>query len=301
MSRQSLKQWRFSYESDASSSYLVIDIGKKADIQEYQVEMIGNNPSQAILPVVIRRENDRIKLCYNVTSKQPLLQFLKREKLNREEVVCILRNITRSLLEYKNYFLSDKYFLLDKQYIYINPATLVVSLAYIPFAPDSGFNMDARCFVRKLTADLLRINERDSDNSVRKIRDYLDTETFNLLELDKLLGLTESSYKNLRDRGERSRGKSLGIWDKIPGTTRISIPQSAEHNISKPDISSRPNVILAALLLQVLILIVIFIIYQTVLSKKEMDITSILGLFLIAGAVDYLILRNLLGIRRTTK
>ncbi len=301
MSSQLLKQWKFSCESDASLSYLIIDIGKKAYILEYQVEMIGNNPSQAILPVVIRRENDRIKLCYNVTSKQPLSQFVKREKLNRDEAVSILRNITRSLLECKNYFLSDKYFLLDKKFLYINPATLVVSLAYIPLAPDTGFNMDARCFLRTLAADLLGLNERDSDHFLRRIQDYLDAETFSLMELDKLLGLTESSYKNLRDRGERSRGKSLGIWDRIPGTTRISIPQSAEHNISNPDISRRRNIILAAVLLQVLILIVIFIIYQTVLSKKEMDISSIFGLFLIAGAADYFFLRNFLGIRKTTE
>lgn len=318
------ERFNFSYETDAASSYLVISLGHGEKIIDYQVEMIANNPTNFILPLSVRQKDDRINLYYDITSKQSLSQFLKRKKLKRNEFIELLKNITRTFLGCKNYFLIDKNFFLAEEYVYVNPVTLETSLAYLPVPIDVDFLKVFRNFITNLIINSSHIDEDYSDNFLQRILNHLKADTFNVGSLDKLLIELRTGAIPEADKGSGFHQEHIQTMKKASEDLKIRIPQQVNQKPCKQEAVKAPvriesfqqavrnnriigeifpegptkmryksNIILIAALSQILIVIAMIILYQTVLVKEKTDSSSIFGLILIAGAIDFVILKNL--------
>lgn len=299
---------RFSYENDAASSFIIVTIGQGEKIIEHQVEMICSNPVTSILPVSVRLKDNERSLYYTITSKQSLKQFLTRKKLKRNEVLDILIYITRTVVDCKNHFLYDKNFLLDEEFIYINPVTLETSLVYLPVQLDIEFTSNFKLFITNLLVNSAHVDESSSDNFMQRILNLAKTDTFNAAALDRLLSELRHGNSIAQDAGQKSQ-------KNVTRTSKIHIPQQSDQYLQNNNIHVeevklqfngrrheeevyktryKPNILLAAILSQVLLVIAVIVLYQTVLFKQESDPTSVMGLFLIVGAMDFLILKNLL-------
>ncbi|MCX7921654.1 MAG: DUF6382 domain-containing protein [Clostridia bacterium] len=187
MSNTVTERFSFSFENSAAASYLVVTASSTEKVQHFQVEMIANNPNPGILPLDVRQKDDKINFYCNITSKLALSQFLKRKKLSRNEFINIIDGIVSPLLECRNYLLNDKSFLINEDYIYINPSSLEVSLAYIPIMLETDIVQVFKDFLIKLIVYTANIDEGASDNFVQRILSYVKTDTFNLIDFDKLL------------------------------------------------------------------------------------------------------------------
>ncbi len=289
------ERFNFSYETDAASSYLVISLSHSEKIINYQVEMIANNSADSILPLSVTQKDDRINLHYNITSKQSLSQFLKRKKLKRDEFIELLKNITRTFLDSKNYFLSDKNFLLAEEYVYVNPVTLEASLAYLPISLEIDFLIVFKDFITNLIINSAHIDENCSDNFLQRILNHLKANTFNVGSFDKLL--IELRTGTVPEAPERSGfdQKQVQTIKNASEDLKIRIPRQVGQKPGKQEeVRYKSNIILIAALSQILIVIAMVILYQTVLVKEGTDSSSVFGLILIAGAIDFVILKNLL-------
>lgn len=234
------EKFTFSYENEAAASYLVINHEGDEQIIDYQVEMISNNPNPSILPVVVRRKDNTVRLYYNITSKQSLSGILKR-KIDRNEFIDIMINISKVILESKNYFLSDNSFLLDDEYIFLNPMTREVSLTYLPIRNNTDANENFKSFLIKLAvcwADVIYT----SDNLIQKILSSTKNENFNISEFSKLLhdlkDRKTDSQKELQQEVSRSTSQkevqkeeasSLNIESKNVDRTDIESPKSSSQ------------------------------------------------------------------------
>ena len=187
MVKRIMDKFEITYESGAAGSFLVISADKDEHILSYQVEMIANNPDKNILPVDIRQKNEKFNLYYTITSKLKLSQYLKRNKIKRYDFIKIFSGIVKAIIDSKDFLLSDKSFLLDEEYIYINPLTAEVSLVYLPVNFDLDINNKLKEFALNFIMYSANIDETQSDNFLPRVLNFLKSETFNVLEFDKLL------------------------------------------------------------------------------------------------------------------
>ncbi|HAA43333.1 MAG TPA: FHA domain-containing protein, partial [Ruminiclostridium sp.] len=121
--------------------------------------------------------------------KLSLSQYLKRNKINKNNFVAIFSGITKTILDSKNYLFSENSFLLMEDYIYINPNNLEVSLVYLPFDVQEGLNINSllKEFTKNFIINSANIDESGNDNFIKRVINLLKLDTFNILEFQKFL------------------------------------------------------------------------------------------------------------------
>ncbi len=310
----------FDYENDSTSSYLVINMSSDENILEYQIEMLHNNPSQDILSLDMRQKNDEIKLYYNITSKLTLSQFLQRKRLSKNEFINILRGVTKTLLKSKEYFLYDNSFMIDEDYIYINPSSLEIRMVYLPVTLDANVCENFKNFLGQLIVSSAKIDEDSSGNYIQKILNYLKNDDFNIADFDKLI-------RDIKNEAVRSKGDSKKQLSHSEQGRPYSIDGLINPNDNERDVNLKNNdvkpislekmssskkgeksggegettikmqydrkYIVIAILSQILIAIALAFSLDTIKAIVGDDISGYGGAVLIVVAIDILLFRYL--------
>ncbi len=168
----------FSYENEASANFLVALCESK--LIEYQVQMLEHNLIRHVIsPVMVRKEGVN-HFYYNITSKIPLSFMLKRHKLSREAFLRLLLQITSAVNDSSGYLLGISNFIIDPEYIYINPETLEPSLVYVPAAINQNGCEAIRCFISELLLAHIHVDGFDRGNMVQKILSAVNSDIFNI-------------------------------------------------------------------------------------------------------------------------
>jgi len=186
MSKSIRERFSVSYERGAAASFLTLKTDLPEKIIYFQVEMIACNRIPHILPFDMRRENNETCLRYNITSMLPLTQFLKR-KIRRNEFLKIFADVTKAILDCRNYFLCDKNIILDIDYVYIDPGSGEVAVVYIPAEFDVDVGNEFRQFVMNVIIIAADIDEGSGDNFIQRILAYSKSDTFNIADFNKLV------------------------------------------------------------------------------------------------------------------
>lgn len=219
----------FSYENCASYSYLAVKTGMPENILEYQVSMVENNRIERMIPFEIKRKNGCTCFYYNITSRLALSFFLKRKKLGRNEFVKILSDIARTLIDSSGYLLSESCFIMEADYIYINPETLELSLIYVPVTVCSDTGNTFRDFITGLILHHVNIDEYDTDNFLQKILAFAKNDLFSITEFSCLL----DSLLYSRDNGTAlNTGQDESAICEMPGKDTFWEKQEANKSKS---------------------------------------------------------------------
>lgn len=250
------ERFEFGYESDASGSFLIVNADAGEKVLTYQIEMIKNNPNKNILPVSLIQKDSKYQFRYNITSRLALSQYLKRNNLKRDEFISIFFDITKTILDSKGYLLSDKSFVISKDYIYINPDNMEVALVYLPVNFDININDIVKNFTINFIMYGANIEENSNDNFIQRILYLLKSDVFNILEFNNLLkelkakpGPTQiNDYvqydKNLPDVGNQLQN-NIDQKAVIPGLEtakpRVEIPEVKKPSITKPEPAKPQN------------------------------------------------------------
>lgn len=280
------------YENDIYGDCLILALKATREVLNYQIDMIAHNPVNSILPLSINQKDNRISIVYKINLKQSLNQFLKNKRLKKDELIKILKNIFKIVLNCKNYLLNYKCFLLDEQYIYINPSTMETSLVYIPVALDYDFNTHLKDFITRLLTKLVNFDvQYNKDNFVQAILHSMKDESFNMIILDKLLSEIRNGTVWEERRENDDKAKPEKEKKEISVSSKISIPR--EVYLDQPvKIQYKRNIILAAGLAQVVLAILIFLISKAMFSNQKIDASSMIGLIIIAVVIDFIVLRK---------
>lgn len=177
----------FTYESGVNGSFLVASTSKNDSVIEFQVNMLNRNPNKHILPLDVRRNNDKINIYYNITSKLSLSQYLKRSQLSKNEFIDIFSGIIKTLQSSKALLLSDNSFILDEEYIYVSPDAMSVSFVYLPVKLDIDITKSLKDFALNFVVYSANIHEENSDAFLQQFLSFLKKDTFNILDFDKFL------------------------------------------------------------------------------------------------------------------
>ena len=175
------------YETKASISYAVIKIIEESEVLDYQVEMIRENKLTGILPLDIRQKNNTRHLYYNITSMLSLKQYLTRTKLEKHAFINMITSITKTLMMCKDYFLSPNQFMMDTEYIYINPATQVVFLMYMPMPIGTDMALDFKELIIDIITRKADLALSSDHYYLQKLLEALKAEAFELSSFEKQL------------------------------------------------------------------------------------------------------------------
>lgn len=313
-------RFNFEYENDSTVSYLVLSVSSDEEILEYHLEMIDNNKCHGILDIDARYKNGEVKLCYNITSKLVLSQFLTRKKLNKMEFIDILKGVIDVLLESKEYFLYDKSFLVHEDYIYINPSTLEVEMIYVPIRLDNDINQSFRDFLVNLIISLAKIDEESSGNYMQRILNYLKNDIFNIYDLNSLLNEIRDNESIVYCKEQAVKHVNIqNINTDVDFNSKNSylksdyVEKNEKENAYYKEISTsssltkrkgkskkntvrkryKPKYILIAVLVQVFIIIALVFSLDLMRSFVGDGANVYGGITLIVAAVDVLLFKNL--------
>ena len=216
------------YENSASCSYLVVMAGEDEQILDYQVSMLGYNRPEYLLPMEMKRENETAYFYFDITSRLTLEFLLKRKSLKRNEFVRLLADVARSLADCDGYLLKESGFLLDAGFIYIDPETLKIYMAYIPVR--SGRNMAEvfKTFVADLILHHASIEEAGSDNFLQRILGFVKRDNFNIRELLGLLEELVYQPQMLQGGPYEAEGRCEAV---VPGKELTPVGSGAKKDV----------------------------------------------------------------------
>lgn len=152
------------FETDSGKKFLVLTKEglTNNEIIGFQVEMIAKNRIPGVAGLNAREKDLEIKLWYDISGLVTLSNFFKRQKVSKSDFTLILKNITTTLIECKNYLLNDRFFILDENVVYINPESLQTHLVYIPCDRKTELTTTFRNFALNLIINAANIDARDN-------------------------------------------------------------------------------------------------------------------------------------------
>lgn len=286
----------YSFDSDSTSSYLVLNFNNDCKILNHQVEIICQNPSSAFVPFHIRREDEKVSIYYNITSKISLSQYLERKTLCKKELLDLLKGITKSLMMHGNYLLNLPGYVIDLDFIYINPATAEVSLVYIPIPCDRDTMKVYSAFIKDLAVNSANVDDSENDNYLQRILSYLKSDSFTLNDFNRLL----IDLRNTGGSYDLPAKPNYEYREKAANEETVAGKNSTVSRNTKKEAyagTGRSKKILFMVLLQLIIIIAAAISCLLIISRAAGDMASIAGVLLIAVSLDILAMKKMLAKR----
>lgn len=286
MQHDSGRPFTYDFTNDSSYSYLVLELYDDTRLLNYQAEIISQNPCPAFAAFHIRRVNELVSIYYNITSKITLSEYLKRKCLNKKELLDILKSINKALLQHSNYLLDLSGFLLDKDFIFINPATAEASLVYVPVVWEGDALEDYKSFLKDIIVNSASIDDNEKDNYIHRILSYLKLEAFTLSGFNNLITSLRNSEPGFAHREIAAALESSAAVDLPTRPKAVDMP-----NIKADENRRQPGVIMVHLL--IFLAAAIGCLLMAYLGKA--DAVSIIGILVIAAAVDMYIMSKMPG------
>lgn len=292
-----------SYENNMMGNYILFNLSEDERVIDYQQKMIQNNPSACFVPFSIKMKNAKVFISYEVTSKLPVSQLIKKNRPTGKDVIRMLKNLSEAVSECVKYLLDEKNILLHEDFVFINPDNLNVSLIYIPVNLDTDFCGSFKRFTLKLINSSNQ-SEKYEDALLDKILTYIKESDFDIRSFNRILEEIEKQ--------KMSKNTELFTEDNVENF-KISIPKinnteklpenfgylkEKEHKKYGLNlrISERRSVLIILLLLQAVIVISSALLYQ--LTAQE-DFSTFLGILIIAFAGDFFAVRYVLKRKQT--
>lgn len=279
-------EYKIYKNSNDNNIYTIIELTCSLDdIINYQVEMIGENLELGIIPINVMAENNIVKLYYDTSDKISLSEYLKVQKLSKNEKIEMLQSVIRTIKNSKDYLLYENSFILDLNYIYIEQNSSKIQLMYLPIKLDININQN----IRSLINEVVGVDTGEIDISYVDLLKQLELlkikstkiELTNTYEIKNNIKRSNKVYK----KPESKNNKSNKI-DKVKKKDAQSIVKRKKKNsITK----QKKNLIIFGLTQLVLIIII------TIILKfaNNIDITTYAGILILVIAVDFLILKRL--------
>jgi hypothetical protein len=310
-------RFKVEYERMASSSYLILNMDSCEEIASHIVHIMQDDPSKYILSIDARQKNDTISLYYDITSKVSLSTVIDK-KISTENFVKLIRCIIKGILESTRYLMTDRNFILLPEHIYVNLSNYDAAVVYVPVkkAIYNDVNEEFKIFLRELINNKLILED---SSLIGELIANLRKENFDLTEFDTFLANINLSGNRVADEvktkerepnNEPVHGGPIKV-NNTPDTGNVPKvdPEKADNgrkNSKNPkgNTSTKQDNIapkksnesskLIMILLQVLVIIAVLAVWQIQNSSGSVDYSIITAVAIIAGGVDFIIVRRLL-------
>ena len=121
-----------SYKKTLDHNYIIFPMPDEMDI-DYQINMISENDIPGLIRMQPRYDQDGPQLYYEISSLQPLKRMYEHSTISDNDIRIILGSILSVYRSLRDYMLDDSHLLLMPEYIYVDAASLMPSLIFLPF------------------------------------------------------------------------------------------------------------------------------------------------------------------------
>lgn len=193
-----------SFRREMKQNYLMIGAAEELE-HGFEARMLAANTIDGLLKFRVRRENDRLWFCYEISSKQPLSRMLDRTSITALQIRRLLLGIAQTLARMEDYLLSERLVLLDAEYIYVDPDEFQPGLCLLP-GHQGDFPREFSDFLQFL---LGKTDHQDKEAVVLIYGLYQESLKENY-GLDNLLRwLMKDDYPNLEYRNEDEKSERI--------------------------------------------------------------------------------------------
>lgn len=159
------------HEKQDNNSYIIYTLDSNEKIDLFSMGMLVNNKIDGIIPFALRKSENAKQLKFNITNKIILAKYFSGI-VSDEKLVDILLNMTDAVVSVDDYMLDAGCFILDPNYIYINPSSFKVEMLYFPV-----INIQTGAdFCKFIQGIIQNVKLQDGNNNMlgQELRKYLN-------------------------------------------------------------------------------------------------------------------------------
>lgn len=167
----------FTYEEQEGRKYLVYEKRTEDELDTLTLEMMSNNRIDGVARFNHIRIDDRLYMKYDITGLKSIREFLQGI-VNREKILKVMETIVDAALAADDYMLSLSSYVLNADYMYVDPSSRKVSMIVLPIRREE-ITIDA--FLKKLLMNIQYDQTEDCSYVVALINLFSGFESLSLL------------------------------------------------------------------------------------------------------------------------
>ncbi|WP_105619061.1 DUF6382 domain-containing protein [Vallitalea okinawensis] len=238
--------------------YMVIKDLKEEHILQYQLHMLLNNDLSYICAIEKLENNNLHTLYFDRTGLQSIETYFENKAINKKQYVNLLLDIVDILLRGEHYLLPHHQYVFDPQYVFIHEETQKPYLIFLPIK-------DERLVDNPLSRLISFLNQLPKSDDLLDLSFRIEEQLDQYTTIKQLKFLLQGKY-NKQQRAIPALKKDVEVAIEDDGKKRIAM---------------------IIVLIQVLIIcLVIFSMNLGLLGG--VDITQIMAIMIIFGAIDLL-------------
>ncbi len=232
----------FTYEEQGEKKYLVYE--KKTDdkMDHLTLEMMSNNRIDGVVPANHIQIDDRFYMKYDISGLISLREYLQGV-VSRQKILSVLESIADAAIVSEDYLLSISSYVLDMEYVYIDPDTLKVSMIVLPVVREE---MKIDVFLKELFMGI-RYDQTEDCGYVASLLNLLGGEgTFSIHTLKEEINRLKKENKSKPQWKTQNQASGTQPWDqqKNPqpqGAYQSRQPQDMYQNQPQESYQHRPQ------------------------------------------------------------
>lgn len=145
------------YRNDLFGNYILIEIPKGEDTNQYSYRMLERNHITGVLNCREQMEDGKSYWYADISKKRNLVQEFQDKELQLEDMIAIFQQITPIVEELRNYLLNEKMAVMNPEYIYKDLENDNLAILILPWIQEENT-------IHKLAEFFLeKMNHRDEN------------------------------------------------------------------------------------------------------------------------------------------
>lgn len=189
----------FNYEEQEGKKYLIYNKKPEEKIDPVTMEMMSNNQIGSLLSFESIQIDGALTLKYNVTGLESLKDYFSGV-VGKTKLLNVMEGIIEAFLEAEDYFLDLSSYVLEEEYIYIQPDTAKVFMVILPFVREE---MKPESFLKKLLLEVHYDQSEDCSYVAGLINLFSGKEGTSLFWLQEQLLRFKEKKPNIKPREKK--------------------------------------------------------------------------------------------------
>ncbi|MFP4697754.1 MAG: DUF6382 domain-containing protein [Eubacteriales bacterium] len=304
-----LYQFKVSYDRDIQHNYIVLKTNNKNfDENNYQLQMLTHNTIEGCIAIDVRGHNEDVELYYDITSKQPLSELLSKKEITTEQIKKLLKKIICTLENSRKFLLKEDNYIINKDYIFIEPYNWEVFLCYIPEVRNPRNLADQMKDLIEYLMDNTSQEEKEAIILIHKLYKITKKGNFTIGDLENIIKENhfqdETPRKSL-DLQQAQEVKDIEEINKVNKTpsensksTPLNMPIKKEKVTEEKEVKIFPFTIKVITgIIQVALCILIYLCISSEVfvneATRKLDITKLVAFVVILLVIDGYVLSKL--------
>ncbi len=220
----------FTYEEQGEKRYLVYEKKTEDHMDTLTLEMMLNNKIDGVSSGNHIQIDDKFYMKYDISGLMNLREYLQGV-VSRQKILSILESIADAAIASEDYMLSISSYVMDMEYVYIDPDTLKVSMVVLPVVRE-GRKIDV--FLKELFMGI-RYDQTEDCSYVASLLNLLGgAGTFSIHTFkEEINRLKKENNSKPQPQGQILDSQlCMQAFEKPPQPYR-HIPQSYQQNVKQ--------------------------------------------------------------------